>query len=284
MAFVTEKDYSGRGEGGELTPQEEVFIQNLAAQCVYDSSRVVRLNSNNGGSANRVLKVDNSGNYLVWGSINWGEIVGDLSNQTDLQNALNLKANDSIVLKKDGSVSITSNWNVDGANTLYIDKTNGRVGIGNTAPTNPLDIHINSNLPQNDLIRLTQDGAFASAPVGISFFNSAGGVQMASIEAIPGTSYSASQLRFFVANSSKVRTQRMVIDVNGNVGIATTSPTAKLHIQGTTGYNQLRLATSYTPTSSSDTNGNVGDVAWDDNFIYIKTSSAGWKRASLSTF
>jgi hypothetical protein len=91
MAFVTEKDYSGRGEGGELTPQEEVFVQNLAAQCVYDSNKIVRLNSNNGGLANRVLKVDNTGNYLVWDSINWGEIAGSLSNQTDLQNALNSK-------------------------------------------------------------------------------------------------------------------------------------------------------------------------------------------------
>ena len=41
--------------------------------------------------------------------------------------------------------------------------------------------------------------------------------------------------------------------------------------------------TSYTPTSSKDRNGNVGDLSWDDNYIYIKTS-AGWKRAALSTF
>jgi hypothetical protein len=164
----------------------------------------------------------------------WGSITGVLANQTDLQSALNAKADDSAVLKKDGSVAITANWNVDGANTLYIDKTNGRVGVGTVAPTNPIDVHINSNLTQNDLIRLTQDGPFASAPVGISFFNSAGNVQMASIEAIPGTSYTASQLRFFVANSSKVRTQRMVIDVNGNVGIGTTNPGSLLTVGNNT--------------------------------------------------
>jgi hypothetical protein len=75
----------------------------------------------------------------------------------------------------------------------------------------------------------------------------------------------------------------MFITDTGNVGIGTTAPTAKLHIQGTTGYNQLRLASSYTPTSSADTNGNVGDVAWDNNYIYVKTS-VGWKRATLSEF
>jgi len=83
--------------------------------------------------------------------------------------------------------------------------------------------------------------------------------------------------------SGGARIERLTIKSNGNVGIGTTSPTAKLHIQGTTGYNQLRLATSYTPTSSNDINGNVGDIAWDDNFVYVKTS-AGWKRAALSTF
>jgi len=43
------------------------------------------------------------------------------------------------------------------------------------------------------------------------------------------------------------------------------------------------MRTSYTPSGTSDTNGNVGDVAWDDNYIYVKTS-AGWARAALSTW
>jgi hypothetical protein len=44
-----------------------------------------------------------------------------------------------------------------------------------------------------------------------------------------------------------------------------------------------RTSGAYTPTSSKDRNGTVGDFSWDDNYIYIKTS-AGWKRAALSTF
>ena len=42
-------------------------------------------------------------------------------------------------------------------------------------------------------------------------------------------------------------------------------------------------ARAYTPTGTSDTKGNVGDITYDDNYYYIKTS-AGWKRAALSTF
>jgi hypothetical protein len=71
--------------------------------------------------------------------------------------------------------------------------------------------------------------------------------------------------------------------IPGRVGIGTTAPTAKLHVAGATGYNQLRLQTPYTPTSSNDPNGNLGDICWDDNYIYVKTST-GWKRAPLSAF
>ena len=69
----------------------------------------------------------------------------------------------------------------------------------------------------------------------------------------------------------------------GNVGVNTTEPTAKMDINGSTGYDQLRIRSSFTPTSSGDTNGNTGDIAWDDNYVYIKTST-GWKRTGLTTF
>lgn len=55
------------------------------------------------------------------------------------------------------------------------------------------------------------------------------------------------------------------VDSSGN--LITTNPRAK----------------SLTPTSSADASGNTGDIAYDDNYIYVKTS-AGWKRSALSTF
>ncbi len=75
----------------------------------------------------------------------------------------------------------------------------------------------------------------------------------------------------------------LVVESTGNVGIGTASPTSRLDINGLTGTDQLRIRTSYTPTGTGDANGNIGDVTWDDNFMYIKTS-AGWKRSALSIF
>lgn len=69
----------------------------------------------------------------------------------------------------------------------------------------------------------------------------------------------------------------------GDFGFNILSPTSKVDIEGETGYSQLRLRSSYTPTGTGDTNGNTGDISWDANYIYLKTSS-GWKRTGLSTF
>ncbi len=62
-----------------------------------------------------------------------------------------------------------------------------------------------------------------------------------------------------------------------------TGPTARLDIEESTGYNQFRMRTTYTPTGSADANGNTGDFAWDANFVYMKTAS-GWRRSALAAF
>jgi hypothetical protein len=76
---------------------------------------------------------------------------------------------------------------------------------------------------------------------------------------------------------------RFHVKGNGYVGVGTPAPASQLDIAAPVGYSQFRLRTSYTPTSSSDTNGNIGDFSWDDNYMYVKTSS-GWKRTPLGTF
>lgn len=82
---------------------------------------------------------------------------------------------------------------------------------------------------------------------------------------------------------------RLTIQADGNfyfqknIGALTSNPSSAVDITGATGYTQLRLRTSYTPTGSADALGSTGDTAWDANYFYIKTA-AGWKRAALSTF
>ncbi len=65
--------------------------------------------------------------------------------------------------------------------------------------------------------------------------------------------------------------------------VGDSSPTATLDVHGLTGHDQLRMRTSFTPSATSDTLGKVGDIAWDDDYVYIKTS-VGWRRAALSSW
>jgi hypothetical protein len=201
---------------------------------------------------------------------------------------------------------------------MTIDGTSGDVGIGTTNPQARLHIVPSST----HALTVQRDGevhismkAYGSSSYPI--FNSLRG---RGTSASPAAVQSGDELLIYQANgqysASSSRTggqlvfqanqnwslsasgTRIVLDgvndnstspsewmrlVNGNVGIGTTSPTARLDVNSSTGYNQVRMRTSYTPTGTSDANGNVGDIAWDDSYIYIKTS-AGWKRVALSTF
>lgn len=69
----------------------------------------------------------------------------------------------------------------------------------------------------------------------------------------------------------------------GNISTLHIANTATFEVTNSTGYAQLRLTTPYSPTSTSDANGATGDVSWDNNNVYVKTS-AGWKKSALSTF
>jgi len=71
---------------------------------------------------------------------------------------------------------------------------------------------------------------------------------------------------------------------DGNLSIGGVTPTSRLDLyHATEGYSQLRIRTAYTPTGTADTNGNIGNIVWDDSNIYVKTS-VGWKKAALSIF
>jgi hypothetical protein len=74
-----------------------------------------------------------------------------------------------------------------------------------------------------------------------------------------------------------------VIDYNGFFGFRTMYPTSVVHIYSSDGFNQLRLQQPFTPTSSDDVRGQAGNIAWDDNYLYVKTNE-GWKRVDLFTF
>jgi len=88
--------------------------------------------------------------------------------------------------------------------------------------------------------------------------------------------------RFGNIRSLQFSGERMVLQ-QGWTTFQDITPTSTLDITGQQGFNQFRMRKTYTPTNSTDKNGNVGDMSWDENYIYIKTA-AGWKRTGLESF
>jgi hypothetical protein len=77
----------------------------------------------------------------------------------------------------------------------------------------------------------------------------------------------------------------------GNVGIGTTSPGQKLEVNGNIkvsgSNNSLIIDSPRVPSSSSDSNGAKGQIAWDSSYLYVKTQTSPshvWKRVALATW
>lgn len=73
------------------------------------------------------------------------------------------------------------------------------------------------------------------------------------------------------SNSSEV-----IVNFNGDIKGSTILKTDE-------GNGFLNITPIRIPTSTGDSLGSTGDITFDRNFIYIKTTD-GWKRATLSTF
>jgi hypothetical protein len=107
------------------------------------------------------------------------------------------------------SVRFLSGINVD-SNTLFVDSTNNRVGIGTASPSVSLDVQGSINIKST--FNLTWGGAYG-----------------AGTPTITGNVIS-SFLAFYPSGSTSGETMR--ITSGGNVGIGTTSPSYLLHVSG----------------------------------------------------
>jgi len=139
----------------------------------------------------------------------------------------------------------------NGSNIHGVITDAGNFGIGTTAPSSTLHVAGTAR------IHSAANGAFGTLTLG-------------SINHIVGD---VNYINFKNNNNS------WMMILNGNVGIGTTAPNSKVHISGTA-MQQLRMETAGGPSSAGDTSGRIGDMAYDDDFFYIKTAN-GWGRVQL---
>jgi len=132
------------------------------------------------------------------------------------------------------SLGVSGDLTVD-TDTLYVDSTNNRVGIGTTSLEAKLSLYNNASqgnpsnhTPANATLKI-QDSSNTMYLDGNSIINTG----QASFTF--GNTQAASIL-FYTSASEKMR-----LDASGNVGIGTTTPTAKLHVNGGTGENTTKV-------------------------------------------
>ena len=66
---------------------------------------------------------------------------------------------------------------------------------------------------------------------------------------------------------------------SGNVGIGTTTPSAKLDVNS----DIIRLRTAKTPATAGAA-GNAGDICWDASYVYVCVATNTWKRSAIATW
>lgn len=167
-----------------------------------------------------------------------------------------------------------------GHNNTLIDADNGGgivIGSSSLAASDGIAIGLNTSAYTNtsDAIAIGREATISNSSIrGIAIGRQA---TVTASNAIAFGNYitAAQDDTVIIGNNS--------LGNKAKVGIWTSTPTASLDVSGTTGYNQLRVRTTYTPTGTADVNGNTGDLVWDDSFFYVKTA-AGWKRTALATF
>jgi hypothetical protein len=153
-------------------------------------------------------------------------------------------------------------------------------GQHDTLRSNALTVYKNGTININDAYSLpNKDGLLHQ----VWTTNGNGILSWQNIEMIPSTKVGTLGAESFSIQTNSI--PRLEISENGYVLLGDTKerPTSLLDINGKNGIHQFRLRHSFTPESTKDPRGNVGEVSWDENYIYIKTN-VGWKRSSLTTF
>jgi hypothetical protein len=274
-------DESGSGYfSGSLTVQGTITAQKLNVQQIT-SSVVYSSGSNIFG--NEVSNTQTfTGSVLITGSeiLNGKLYLGTSSPSTanSLQLSYNTNSGDGVVssYSSGGSTTLALQTSDAGSPTtrLYINST-GNVGIGTATPGYKLDVKGTGRF--DDSVQLYA-GSAGNSPRLIF-----GGETSSTDKSIFLESYymvfqghNNEGFKFQTTDSTGSITNRMVVLGSGNVGIGTTSPSAKLDIAGSTENRYLEVnALAGFAGISSGSNAMVEFLnASDGNNLFIKTSNS----------
>jgi hypothetical protein len=260
---VTQDDISAdessmRLSVGETTPTEVMRLRSDGNVGIGTTAPAYKLDVNGDARVDSYLRFSSAGTYL----------------RNNSSGALVLAANSGYietgwgarfrVRAQSGSDTIM----LYGGGDSYIN--GGNLGIGTTAPDSKLHVSAASGIafkvnPNN------VDKEWYIDTTNPDHLKKEGNLIL---NADPTGVHTSTKISFNIDGSNKAS-----INSDGDLGVGTTAQTSKVHVDGAA-MRQLRMGTAGGPSSNTDTSGAVGDMAYDDNYFYIKTAS-GWGRVQL---
>ncbi len=209
--------------------------------------------------------------FYAWGS----QIEQDTSAGPYVNVAANtVNSNSGMVLNNTLRFSNVTTSIVTGTNENFtiIPGGTGNVGIGTTSPNGALDVRASTTRPDSGwgTLSLVSNNAVAADKGGVLDFGGIynGSGALANWAGIAGLKNDGTDgtyggyLSFYTRSNSTANIERMRIDMNGNVGIGTTSPSYLLDVNGTARANGLYV-------NGSGTVGTLGPSGATDGYIYF---------------
>ena len=181
------------------------------------------------------------------------------------------------VIVRDGLINATGGV-VSDSDTLYVDATGDKVGIGTTNPGSTLEV-VGTVQADTFSIDSAIDAALGSSKSHIYATSGTGGAypynEAGNLILEPRVSGATRDVAI-MGTSGNVR---MVVEGGGNVGIGTSSPDALLEIDGGAADTELRISVGNTISGSrlgfADTGGVDGFVYYDHNARKLHMGAGG---------
>ena len=154
------------------------------------------------------------------------------------------------------SLTVSGDLTVD-TDTLKVDSSNNRVGLGTTSPGTLLELKESSTGAGDDVIRLRGNGNNAKGTDlgAVEWWNadSSGAGVVARVEAVSGNANGHMGELVFKTNDGSSTSEAMRINNSGKVGIGTTSPEELLEVASTSTNEGIQVSCWSSTQSSAGT-------------------------------